>query len=71
MSEFDRSKRLASVLGYVDPNAAFLWLEEAFGFEPYLALLDGNDRIAHSEMSFGTGFIEKSSGGTIRTQTIL
>jgi uncharacterized glyoxalase superfamily protein PhnB len=57
MSEFDRPKGLASALCYVDPNAAFLWLEEAFGFEPYMVLLDENDKIAHSEMSFGTGFI--------------
>ncbi len=71
MSGFDRPRGLASVLCFADPNAAFLWPEEAFGFEPYLVLLDGHDRIAHSEMSFGTGFIEKSSGGTIRTQTHL
>ncbi len=57
LSEFDRPKGIASALCYVDPNAAFLWLEDAFGFEPYLVLLDENDRIAHSEMSFGTGFI--------------
>ena len=57
MSEFDRPKGLASALCYADPNAAFLWLEEAFGFEPFMVLLDENDKIAHSEMSFGTGFI--------------
>ncbi|MEX1251954.1 MAG: VOC family protein [Hyphomonas sp.] len=61
MSEFDRPKGLASALCYVDPNAAFLWLEEAFGFEPCMVLLDENDKIAHSEMSFGAGFIMAGS----------
>lgn len=56
MSEFDRPKRLASMLCYVDHNAAFLRLWEAFGFEPYWVLLDENGRIAHSGMTFGTGF---------------
>lgn len=71
MSEFGRPGGLASVPCYVDSNAAFLRPEEAFGFEPYLVLLDRNDRIAHFDMSFGTGFIEKSSGGAIRTQARL
>lgn len=53
MSEYYRPKGLSSAVSYVDPNAAFRWLEEAFGFEPLMVLLDENDKIAHSEMSYG------------------
>ena len=57
MSEYVRPKGIASALCYVDPNAAFRWLEDAFGFEPLMVLLDENDQIAHSEMTFGEGLI--------------
>lgn len=57
MSDYVCPKGIASALCYVDPNAAFLWLEEAFGFEPLMVLLDENDQIAHSEMTFGEGLI--------------
>lgn len=57
MADYVRPKGLASALCYVDPNAAFKWLEDAFGFEPLMVLLDENDRIAHSEMTFGTSLI--------------
>jgi uncharacterized glyoxalase superfamily protein PhnB len=57
MSDYARPKGLASAISYVDPNAAFVWLEKAFGFEPLMVLLDENDKIAHSEMTFGEGLI--------------
>ncbi|MDP3459157.1 MAG: VOC family protein [Hyphomonas sp.] len=57
MSDYSRPKGFASALCYVDPNAAFRWLEDAFGFEPLMVLLDENDKIAHSEMAFGEGLI--------------
>lgn len=57
MSDYYRSKGFSSAVCYVDPNAAFKWLEEAFGFEPLMVILDENDRIAHSEMKFGDGLI--------------
>lgn len=57
MSDYRRPKGFASALCYVDPNAAFKWLEDAFGFEPLFIILDENDRIAHSEMTYGTGII--------------
>jgi uncharacterized glyoxalase superfamily protein PhnB len=53
MSDYYRPKGLSSSVSYVDPNAAFRWLEDAFGFEPLMVLLDENDKIAHSEMSYG------------------
>lgn len=57
MSDFYRGKGLSSAICYVDPNAAFRWLEEAFGFEPLVVILDENERIAHSEMKYGDGII--------------
>lgn len=53
MTDVHRPKGLSSAICYVDPKAAFKWLEEAFGFEPLFVILDENDNIAHSEMTFG------------------
>jgi uncharacterized glyoxalase superfamily protein PhnB len=57
MTEYSRTKGFASSISYIDPNAAFRWLEDAFGFEPVMVILDETDRIAHSEMKFGDGLI--------------
>jgi uncharacterized glyoxalase superfamily protein PhnB len=57
MADHYRPKGLSSALCYADPNAAFKWLEAAFGFEPFMVLLDENDKIAHSEMTYGDSFI--------------
>ena len=57
MADLYRSKGLSSALCYVDPKAAFKWLEEAFGFEPLFVILDENDNLAHSEMTFGNSFV--------------
>ncbi|MCB2112997.1 MAG: VOC family protein [Parvularculaceae bacterium] len=53
MSEQPRPKGLSSAVFYVDPKAAFRWLETAFGFEPEMVLLDAEGNLAHSEMSYG------------------
>ena len=42
---------------YKDPKRALRWLEEAFGFEPFMVILDANDELMHSEMRFGGGTI--------------
>ena len=52
-----RPKGLSSAVSYKDPKAAFRWLEEAFGFEPMLVLLDADGNLAHSEMSYGSGVV--------------
>jgi uncharacterized glyoxalase superfamily protein PhnB len=57
MSEYSRGKGLSSALSYVDPKAAFLWLEEAFGLEPLMVILDENENLAHSEMKFGASTV--------------
>jgi uncharacterized glyoxalase superfamily protein PhnB len=56
-SDYSRSKGLSSALCYVDPRAAFRFLEEAFGFEPLFIILDENDQIAHSEMTYGDSVV--------------
>lgn len=81
MSDLYRPKGLSSAVCYVDPKAAFRWLEEAFGFEPLMVILDENDNIAHSEMKYGESVVmignewsadhksPKSMGGK-NTQTV-
>ncbi len=44
---------LAAAVFYQDPKAAILWLEEAFGFEPSMVILDQQGELAHAEMRFG------------------
>lgn len=48
---------ISSSLSYRDPKAALRFLEEAFGFEPTMVILDKDDNLAHSEMRFGDGLI--------------
>ena len=57
MADAQRHPSISSALSYLDPKAALLWLEEAFGFEPTMVILDGDDNLAHSEMRFGDGLI--------------
>ncbi len=57
MSDLYRPKGLSSAVCYVDPKAAFRWLENAFGFEPLMVILDENDNIAHSEMRYGDSVV--------------
>jgi uncharacterized glyoxalase superfamily protein PhnB len=56
-SEFYRPKGLASAVFYQDPKGAYRWLEKAFGFEPLFVLLDSNDNLAHSEMTYGASVV--------------
>ena len=72
---------LSSALFYQDPKAALLWLEQAFGFEPSMVLIDENDELVHSQMRIGQSVLMvgqqwserhrslKSMGG-INTQTV-
>jgi hypothetical protein len=48
---------ISSALNYKDPKRALRWLEEAFGFEPFMVILGPNDELMHSEMRFGDGVI--------------
>jgi uncharacterized glyoxalase superfamily protein PhnB len=57
MADLYRPKGLSSAVCYEDPNAAFKWLEDAFGFEPLFIILDENDNIAHSEMTYGNSVV--------------
>lgn len=81
MSDYYRPKGLSSAVSYLDPKAAFRWLEEAFGFEPLMVILDADGNLAHSEMSYGNSVVmvgnewsenhrsPKSMGGK-NTQTV-
>jgi len=44
---------------YQDPKGALAWLQRAFGFETRMLIEgpDGDDRMIHGEMSFGSGVI--------------
>ena len=46
-----------SALFYQDPKAALAWLEKAFGFELTMLLEDAEGNLAHSQMSFGDGYV--------------
>ena len=56
MSDFKRPS-LTSGVYYKDPKAALKWLEEAFGFEPLMVVVNEDGTIGHSEMRFGDGMI--------------
>ena len=47
----------ASSVYYEDPMAAIEWLERAFGFERAMIITDANGRLAHSQLSFGDGYV--------------
>lgn len=53
---FKRST-LGSSIFYRNPRAALIWLEKAFGFEPSMVVSDADDRLVHSEMRFGDGYM--------------
>jgi uncharacterized glyoxalase superfamily protein PhnB len=46
-----------SAIVYKDPLAALRWLEAAFGFETAMLITDEEGRLAHSEMTYGGGYI--------------
>jgi len=56
MSDFKRPSVTSGVY-YKDPKAALAWLEEAFGFEPMMVVVNEDGTIGHSEMRFGDGLI--------------
>jgi len=57
MAEYYRPKGLSSAVCYVDPKRALVWLEDAFGFEPLMVIVDADGNVAHSEMSFGNSIV--------------
>lgn len=57
MTDAYRPKGLSSAVSYRDPKAAFRWLDEAFGFEPQLVILDAEGNLAHSEMVYGNSVV--------------
>lgn len=57
MSEHYRSKGFSSAVIYQDAKAAYRWLEQAFGFEPFMAITDSDGNLVHSEMKFGDSVV--------------
>jgi uncharacterized glyoxalase superfamily protein PhnB len=47
----------ATSVFYRDPMAALEWLERAFGFERDMVITDPDGGVAHSQMSYGNGYI--------------
>jgi len=45
---------VASTLSCQDPLAMLAWLEEAFGFEPSMLILDAQGGLVHAEVQFGS-----------------
>lgn len=45
----------ASAICYRDPAAALKWLEDAFGFEPFMVITSPEGELLHSEMRYGEG----------------
>ncbi|HZD53937.1 MAG TPA: VOC family protein [Woeseiaceae bacterium] len=44
---------VSPAISYRDPKAALQWLEEAFGFEPFMVVTDKDGNLLHSEMRVG------------------
>lgn len=57
MTDAYRPKGLSSALSYQDAKAAYRWLEDAFGFEPFFVILDADGNLAHSEMTYGESVV--------------
>lgn len=57
MPDLYRPKGLSSAVCYVDAKTAYRWLEDAFGFEPLMVILDAEGNLAHSEMSYGESVV--------------
>lgn len=53
----DRDASLMSAVSYQDPRAALRWLEQAFGFELFMLIEDGEGALVHSEMRFGNAVV--------------
>ncbi|MEZ5937844.1 MAG: VOC family protein [Hyphomonadaceae bacterium] len=49
---------------YIDPRAAFDWLQAAFGFELEMLLEDADGNIAHAELRYGDGVVMVGSKWT-------
>ncbi len=81
MADAPAKSYLASAVCYQDPRPMLTWLEQAFGFEPSMVILDAQENLMHSEMRFGESIVmvgnewsaqhksPRSIGG-INTQTV-
>jgi uncharacterized glyoxalase superfamily protein PhnB len=61
MSESTHRCSLGTAIIYKDPRAAIEFLEKAFGFETTLLITDQDGNLAHSELSYGDGYVMVAS----------
>ena len=52
-----RRPTLSTAIAYRDPLAALKWLEQAFGFESTIVVMNPDGTLGHSEMRLGDGMI--------------
>lgn len=57
MSDHTKHPSVFSALCYKNPRPMLTWLEDAFGFEQSMVILDAEGNVAHSQMTFGDGMI--------------
>ena len=57
MADPEHRPSLSSAVCYRDPKKALKWLEEAFGFEPFMVIVGADGELMHSEMRFGDGVV--------------
>jgi uncharacterized glyoxalase superfamily protein PhnB len=57
MSESTHRATFGSALACKDPLAELEWLEQAFGFDTTMKIVDESGKMVHSEMGFGNGYI--------------
>lgn len=57
MADIKQRPAIVPAVVYKDSMAAFEWLQTAFGFEPAMLITDEQGNLAHSEMTFGDGWI--------------
>lgn len=53
----DQAPRITPALFYADPNAAYEWLQHAFGFEPRMSVPGPDGKLVHAELDFDGGRI--------------
>jgi uncharacterized glyoxalase superfamily protein PhnB len=57
MPDINKRPAVVPAIVYKDSMAAFEWLQKAFGFEPAMLITDDAGNLAHSELTFGDGWI--------------
>lgn len=57
MDNTEHRPSVSSAVSYKDPKKALQWLEDAFGFQPSMVILNADEELLHSEMRVGDGIV--------------